>query len=612
VPLARASLLAILCLASLAAAAQNPAAFTTSSPSSSTNSYNTYTADINNDGTLDLVQDVSTTPNGFTVSLAKGDGTFATPNFTAFAHQNGRSVSPLAIGDFNGDGKLDIAATFPGSNLVQVCLGKGDGTFERAISTTVSFIGGQSFAYAPIATADYNHDGKPDLVFAGTIGDTSTVYLLPGKGDGSFGAAIPLITPTATYSPDGSTIYNITTGDFDSNGSADIAFTAGNNNSGQIVTTVYVLYGNGDNTFSSRIAYSDNGQLSLASGDLNGDGFTDLFGLDSSNNRLVTLYSQPNDLTFTPYFTSLPGASDGNLYNFSEGAYTPPVSMADFNNDGLMDLVAYTPNFPLHTANLAFFLANYDQPGVFTSQLVSLPDYTYNTNPVVGDFNRDTKPDVAVVQFNDGYPQTLTTAINNTSGGGLWSNCAYPLVGNGLSLCSPTTSAGPGSPLSFNATSNSFGQIRKIELWVDGTKITEQHNTWGHNAFFDFVSNFNPGKHAATLYEADIDDTLQRLDFNFTVGPSTCPVTSAFITLCSPSDSTTSPLNVQFTANTDIIGPIERMEVWVDGVKKYTNSTGVSTVSTYVRVTPGSHMVAVYAIGTETGSWENGITTTTH
>jgi hypothetical protein len=610
--LARYSLAALLCLALPAALAQNPATFNISSSAALTSSINTYTADINNDGVLDLVQDFAPLASGFTVKLGNGDGTFAGYKYTAYNNQSGTG-GPLTIGDFNGDGKLDVAASFTNSNLVQVYLGNGDGTFQAPIATTVAFIGGQTFASAPLVTADFNHDGKLDLVLAGTVGETSTVYLLPGNGNGTFGAAIPLISPSLPGSSDHATVYNITTGDFDSNGSADIAFTASNLYSGDpIVTTVYVLYGNGDNTFDSRVAYSDNGQLSLASGDLNGDGYTDLFGLDSTNNRLVTLYSQHDDLTFTPYFAPLPGASSGNQYNYAAGSYAPTLSLADFNNDGLMDLVAYTYNTSSNTSNLVFFLANYDQPGVFTTQEVPLPAYTWNNSPVVGDFNRDTKPDVAIIQSQQyayGY-QALTVALNSTDGGLLWSNCPYPLQGNGLSLCAPTASSGP-APLSFNATSNSFGQIRKIELWVDGTKITEQHNTWGHNGFFDFVSSFPAGQHAATLYEADVDDTLQRLNFNFTVGPSACAApTSAGVHICSPAGTPTSPINVQATA--DVTGTLDRMEVWIDGVKKYTFATGSPTLSASIPVAAGTHQVTVYAVNTEGTVWDETVTTTTH
>src|SRR4029077_16324637 len=84
----------------------------------------------------------------------------------------------VAVGDFNQDGKLDIAVGC--DQRVQIFLGNGDGTFL----TSVSYAYGDN-AYS-IATADLNHDGKLDLVVAS--GDTVSVQL--GNGDGTFQPAV--------------------------------------------------------------------------------------------------------------------------------------------------------------------------------------------------------------------------------------------------------------------------------------------------------------------------------------------------------------------------------------------------------------------------------------
>ena len=75
-------------------------------------------------------------------------------------------------------------------------------------------------------------------------------------------------------------------------------------------------------------------------------------------------------------------------------------------------------------------------------------------------------------------------------------------------------------PITFEASANSFGQLRKIELWLDGVKIGEDHWTWGQSGYFDLTyTNPSAGAHNATIYAADIDNTLQRYDFTFTASP---------------------------------------------------------------------------------------------
>jgi uncharacterized protein (TIGR03437 family) len=122
-------------------------------------------ADFNHDGFPDvLFYQLST---ALSISLGHGDGTFA-PETTVLADQFTYPVS----GDFNGDGKLDLAGNCTRSGLVCVAPGNGDGTFGTVIVN-------QGLTALPAAQADFNGDGKLDLV--GTDGS-----LLAGNGDGTF------------------------------------------------------------------------------------------------------------------------------------------------------------------------------------------------------------------------------------------------------------------------------------------------------------------------------------------------------------------------------------------------------------------------------------------
>jgi hypothetical protein len=106
--------------------------------------------DFNGDGKLDLVT-ANVFSNNVSVLLGNGDGTFETAQNYNVGH-----VGSLAVGDFNGDGRLDLAMTNGGSNSVSVLLGNGDGTFQTAMSVAVPT--------ANFAVGDVNGDGKPDLV----------------------------------------------------------------------------------------------------------------------------------------------------------------------------------------------------------------------------------------------------------------------------------------------------------------------------------------------------------------------------------------------------------------------------------------------------------------
>src|SRR5205807_5346036 len=122
--------------------------------------------------------------NSVSMLLGKGDGTFQTAmNFAV-----GTNPSSVAVSDFNGDGKLDLAVANQGSNNVSVLLGKGDGTFQAATNF------GAGTNLFSVAVGDFNGDGKPDLAVAniGNIGNPSSpsnVSVLLGNGDGSFQAA---------------------------------------------------------------------------------------------------------------------------------------------------------------------------------------------------------------------------------------------------------------------------------------------------------------------------------------------------------------------------------------------------------------------------------------
>jgi hypothetical protein len=151
----------------------------------------------------------------------------------------------LAVGDFNRDGKLDIAVVSVESidhgvqgygTTVQVLLGNGDDTFQKAVDYPVGR------APSSVATADLNHDGNLDLVVLNPPDDTISVLL--GKGDGTFLPAVNYNTPPGPIF--------VTTGDFNGDGKPDLATVDLGDGTGNCAC-VAIFLGNGDGTFQAPI-----------------------------------------------------------------------------------------------------------------------------------------------------------------------------------------------------------------------------------------------------------------------------------------------------------------------------------------------------------------------
>ena len=106
------------------------------------------------------------------VRLGNGDGTFRTSSH--FGKYDG--CPDFAVGDFDGDGNLDLVAAAPSERSVQIFLGNGDGTFRQGGS-----YGDVPSAFDPVV-ADFNGDGKLDLVVDSGAG----ILLFLGNGDGTF------------------------------------------------------------------------------------------------------------------------------------------------------------------------------------------------------------------------------------------------------------------------------------------------------------------------------------------------------------------------------------------------------------------------------------------
>ncbi len=234
-------------------------------------SYLLVVADFNGDGIEDLAVENSNSSSGsISILLGNGDGTF---NASTVVVSGIALPADLVAADFNGDGIPDLAfVNGEAPSSIVVLIGTGDGTFKTlpAVSTP------DYLTY--LAVGDFNQDGKPDIFAFAADGTTA----LLGNGDGTFrvtASAPPIMSPT----PQG-----IAVADFNGDGKPDIALLF------QDVSTVYTLPGNGDGTFGVAVTIplpAGAEPSSIVAGDWNGDGIPDLATTNKNLNSITSLTS---------------------------------------------------------------------------------------------------------------------------------------------------------------------------------------------------------------------------------------------------------------------------------------------------------------------------------
>jgi hypothetical protein len=243
--------------------------------------------DFNGDGKLDLA--VGNHGGGVSVLMGNGDGTFQ----PQVAYSTPGLLNNLAAADFTGDGKLDLVTANPlvpglsasqGGGNVSVLLNRGYGTFQSAENIAIP----DNPEY--VAVGDFNKDGRLDLI---TANGDNTVSVLLGNGDGTFRAAIA--------SSAGGPAFAVAVADFNGDGELDTVIANGSNN------TVSVLLGNGDGTFQAPQTLATGGHLpiSVAVGDLTGDGRPDVVVANFFSNNVGVLLNEGVHFSNTSYVTQL-------------------------------------------------------------------------------------------------------------------------------------------------------------------------------------------------------------------------------------------------------------------------------------------------------------------
>lgn len=210
------------------------------------------------------------------VLLGNGDGTLQKQSDYGVG---GTPSNAVAVGDFNGDGALDLAvgATVVelSSGFVAILMGNGLGGFGGGTNVGTGY-----YEIGAATTADFNGDGKLDLAVTADDGESSPSVLLTFLGNGSGTFSLSSSQSLAPYPSDA-----VVAGDFNGDGILDLVasvFSNGNN---------YFALGNGNGTFQALQAFSGSGD-SLAVGDFNRDGRLDLAAGSSYTPGVTILLQQ--------------------------------------------------------------------------------------------------------------------------------------------------------------------------------------------------------------------------------------------------------------------------------------------------------------------------------
>ncbi len=380
--------------------------------------------DFNHDGNLDIAIDSF----GSRVDILLGTGTGAfvpapIPTYLTTANQTGFGGGMIEAADLRGSGNIDLVMSTGYAATGVIMYGNGDGTFETPVIYPLP-----EYDDAVVAVADFNRDGKPDIVFGSEGGSSSQdpnfITVMLNKQGGFDPPPSQFVVTSPADQAQAENPIGIALGDLSGDGKLDLVVTLWGGNFGPIidgripnpphvnpntqqVTTqgsIAVLLGNGDGSFAEPHYYLV-GTRPLAAKivDLTGDGKKDIAVANVITNT-ISLLKGNGDGTFQTAI-DLPSGKGPNT-----------LAIADVNGDGKPDLISTN-----NGDSTAAVYMNQSTPGnINFAAAVTYPVGLYPSAVVTRDFNGDGKIDIVVLNngdvFNIGSPTTINVLLNNGDG----------------------------------------------------------------------------------------------------------------------------------------------------------------------------------------------------
>jgi hypothetical protein len=444
-----------------------------------------------------------------------------------------------------------------------------------------------------VSSGDFNRDGKPDVA----VGTGEGVDVWSNIGSGKFSGPV-------SYPTGGEAVGSVRAVDINNDGWLDLVV-ATFANTGTASPTLATLINNGNGTFRNGTTIAT--QLppqSFAPGDLNNDGKVDL----------VVLTCVINGTTEKCQFEVLLGSGTGTFsphqtLAIASAAVSGPV-LADMNGDGKLDLV--------NTRSPKVFVWPGTGSGSFGTPVSFQPPGTDGVrSPVVGDFNNDARLDIAVLQDH-----CDVNGCDNTS-----SQSVYVYKNNGsLSFSLASTSTPPGAAGSSLYVSDLNGdQNMDLILLNDNFRYGdyEEYLLGKGNLTFGSAMNGPGGNTDLVARDFNLDsrhDLAISSQFgggwvaaiNTNAYTNCAPPSAANLAakICGPANnsSVASPVLVRASGNSP--AGIQRLEVWIDGVKKYEKWN--DQLAKKFTLAAGSHKITVIAVDMYKGTAKTSVTVTVH
>jgi hypothetical protein len=561
-------------------------------------------ADFNGDGKLDIA--ALNASGGITILYGKGDGTFQAPVTVALPAASSLGYASLVAADFDANGSEDLAAmTYTGQLVLLTNNGKGAFT-QKSITIDTPASGTETLS---LAVGYFTNSGRPDIAWVDWIDAYSgndVVYIAQNTSNGVFSAKQPAGNlPATSYN-----IPQIMTADVDLDGKSDILGWPV-----EIVEDcctdqpVNVFYSNGDGTFATTTLASTNAQ-GVGVADINGDGNPDIL---IANYAGVEVYTGKGNRTFTSQgtYSSLPAGAMQVGFGFFNGTdrigFVAPANQSMALQDNPDDIYLVQNDNPQGDC------AYPTHPGVAFCGGTK----TGNETEVRGSGRAAVEPvqrielwvggKKAYQVFSDEFnanlnlaPGEVVTAVvvgangATVSAGVTYDGCYAP-SSPGVNVCSPTQGEDTASPVTFQAAATAAGgSVNHLELWIDGTKIGKYAGSTMNASVSEAA-----GSHTATVIEVDAEgNSIKSTPVTYTVGTGGggCTAPSApGVNVCSPGQGSEVSSPVTFeAAGRGASGSVNHLELWIDGTK--TGNYSGSTMDTQISEPKGSHTAQIVEV----------------